>query len=104
MTSNARIEGGGGSVADDPSLLASISRREADAQAALAALYDRYASSTMALLQRIVQSRARAEELLQDVFLQVWRRAPDYAAGRGSVTAWLFTIARNRALDVVRSV
>ena len=72
-------------------------------QAMLGTLYDRYAAATFGLLLRIVGSRSRGEELLQDVFLQVWRRAGDYETQRGSVAAWLFTIARNRALDVVRS-
>src|SRR5947199_135119 len=85
---------------EDAAVLERIARGD---QAMLAVLYDRYSAATLALLVRIVGSRARAEDLLQDVFLQVWRRASDYADQRGSVAAWLFTIARNRALDVVRS-
>lgn len=72
-------------------------------RSALAALYDRYGGVVLALLLRIVRSQAEAEDLLQDVYLQAWRRAPEYDPRRGSFSAWLFTIARNRALDVVRS-
>jgi RNA polymerase sigma-70 factor (ECF subfamily) len=71
--------------------------------AALQALYHRYAGTVLALLLRIVGNRGEAEDLLQDVFLQAWRRAPEFDPQRGSFAAWLFTIARNRALDVVRS-
>lgn len=70
---------------------------------ALAALYDRYGGVVLALLLRIVRSQAEAEDLLQEVFLQAWRRAPEYDPRRGTFSAWLFTIARNRALDVARS-
>ena len=87
--------------APDGELIAGIARGDA---AMLGRFYDRYAPVTMALVLRIVGSRARAEELLQEVFLQVWRRAADYTEERGSVAAWLFTIARHRALDLVRSV
>jgi RNA polymerase sigma-70 factor (ECF subfamily) len=70
---------------------------------ALSQLYDRYSGIILALLLRIVGNRAEAEDLLQEVFLQAWRRAPEYDPQRGSFSAWVLTIARNRALDVVRS-
>ena len=85
---------------DDRELAARLRRGDA---AALSALYDRYARVVLALVLRIVGNRAEAEDLLQEVFLQAWRRAPEYDPQRGSFSAWLFTIARNRALDVVRS-
>jgi RNA polymerase sigma-70 factor (ECF subfamily) len=100
MSQTVRSRAGQVESPEDAAVLERIGRGD---QEMLAILYDRYSAATLALLVRIVGSRARAEDLLQDVFLQVWRRAGDYANQRGSVAAWLFTIARNRALDVVRS-
>ena len=51
----------------------------------------------------IAQERADAEEIVADVFGQVWRNAASYDPGRGSVAGWLATIARTRALDLVRA-
>ncbi|MDW8281530.1 MAG: sigma-70 family RNA polymerase sigma factor [Myxococcales bacterium] len=90
----------GAAASPDRELAARLRRGD---QAALEALYDRYAGVVLALLVRIVHSRSEAEDLLQEVFLQAWRRAPEYDPQRGSFSCWLLTIARNRALDVVRS-
>lgn len=96
-----REAGAGPDLAElDRELAARLRRGD---RSALAALYDRYGGVVLALLMRIVRSQAEAEDLLQEVFLQAWRRAPEYDPRRGSFSAWLFTIARNRALDVVRS-
>jgi RNA polymerase sigma-70 factor (ECF subfamily) len=92
--------GPGTNPREDRELAARLRRGD---PAALEGLYDRYSGLVLALLLRIVGSRAEAEDLLQEVFLQAWRRAPEYDPQRGSFSAWLFTIARNRALDVVRS-
>jgi RNA polymerase sigma-70 factor (ECF subfamily) len=74
-----------------------------DAGAALARFYDRFAGPAMALLQRVVGSRAEAEEILQDVFVELWRRAGEYDAARGAVSTWVMTVARSRALDALRA-
>jgi len=66
---------------------------------ALARLYDRYASHLLALGQRILGERREAEDLLHDVFLEVWRQAGAYDAERGSVRAWMLMRMRSRALD-----
>jgi RNA polymerase sigma-70 factor (ECF subfamily) len=65
----------------------------------LARLYDRYAGQLLALGQRILADRREAEDLLHDVFLEVWRQAGSYDAERGSVRAWLLMRLRSRALD-----
>lgn len=70
---------------------------------ALAALYDRHAPVLLALALRILRSRGEAEDLLHDVFLEVWRSAADYDPGRGRVRTWLVIRTRSRALDVVKS-
>lgn len=70
---------------------------------ALDELYGRYAGRVMALLVRMLPSRAEAEERLQDVFLELWRRAPQYDRSRAAVSTWVITVARSRALDTLRS-
>ena len=70
---------------------------------AFARLYDAWAPTLFALISCVLKDRAQAEEVLQDTFLHVWRRAPSYDPGRGSVRAWLTTIGRRRAIDRVRS-
>ena len=65
----------------------------------LAALYDRYAPALLAIGRRILGDRREAEDLLHDVFIEVWRQAADYDEARGSVRAWLIMRMRSRALD-----
>lgn len=65
----------------------------------LAALYDRYAPALLAIGRRILGDRREAEDLLHDVFIEVWRMAGDYDEARGSVRAWLLMRMRSRALD-----
>jgi RNA polymerase sigma-70 factor (ECF subfamily) len=72
-------------------------------QTALEQLYDRYSTLVYSLLLRITQEAASAEDLTQEVFLKVWRNAHLYESSRGSLEAWLVTVARNLALDHVRS-
>jgi RNA polymerase sigma-70 factor (ECF subfamily) len=72
-------------------------------RAALAALYDRHSSLLLGLAMRILRQRRDAEDVLHDVFLEVWRCAGDYDPERGSVAAWLRLRMRSRALDRVRS-
>jgi RNA polymerase sigma-70 factor (ECF subfamily) len=66
---------------------------------ALARLYDRYAGGLLAVGCRILGERREAEDLLHDVFLEVWRQAGQFDPERGSVRAWLFVRLRSRALD-----
>ncbi len=69
---------------------------------ALEALYDRYGRPVYSLVLRIAQQPASAEEIVQDVFLQLWRSADRFQITRGPLEPWLFTMARNRALDFLR--
>lgn len=92
----------GGPVADeqtDEQVLAAVAGGD---DAALTLLYERYRAHALAVALRVVGDRARAEDVVQDAFLAVWRRADSYVAGRGSVRTWLSSIVRNRAIDVVR--
>lgn len=65
-------------------------------------LYRRYAPAAMGLAVRVLGDQALAEEVLQEVFVGVWRRAAFYDPARGSVRSWLLAQVHNRAVDVVR--
>jgi len=65
-------------------------------------LYDRHSRIVFALIQRILQQAATSEEVVQDVFLALWRNAAQYDESRGPFVPWLLTLARNRALDQLR--
>jgi len=65
-------------------------------------LYDRHCRFVYGLLQRILQQAGTAEEVAQDVFLQLWRNAAQCDESRGPFVPWLLTLARNRALDTLR--
>ena len=68
-------------------------------RAALAALYDRHGSAMLGLGVRVLRNRRDAEDVLHDVFLEVWRRAHTYDRTRASVRGWLFLMMRCRSLD-----
>ncbi|HEY6323885.1 MAG TPA: sigma-70 family RNA polymerase sigma factor [Thermoanaerobaculia bacterium] len=70
---------------------------------ALAELYDRFAPTLLALARRVLDNHADAEEVLQEVFVQVWNRGERYDPARSSVSTWLVLIARSRAIDRLRS-
>jgi RNA polymerase sigma-70 factor, ECF subfamily len=83
----------------DVKLLHAIARGD---EGALARLYDAYRVILFGLLVRILNSREEAEDILQEVFLQVWRRAGDFDEKRGRPFTWLVTLTRSRAIDRLR--
>lgn len=86
---------------DETPLLERIAQHD---QAALSELYDRYARVLYALAFKILGSVEEAEEVVLDVFSQVWRTAERYDATRGRVDSWLFMLTRSRALDRLRAL
>jgi RNA polymerase sigma-70 factor, ECF subfamily len=85
----------------DVLLLKAIAARD---EAALAQLYDRYRTILFGLLMRILNNREEAEDVLQEVFLQVWRKAADFDESRGRPFTWLVTLARSRGIDRLRTL
>jgi RNA polymerase sigma-70 factor (ECF subfamily) len=84
---------------EDNELIARVARQE---QSAFVALYDRYSSRVYTLILHMVNDRMLAEEILQETFLRVWRRAGQFDPQRGSLPIWLLTVARRTALERLR--
>jgi len=84
----------------DAELVLRLQRRD---PRALAELYDRYGRVAYALILRVVRDVGTAEDLVQETFLRVWTRAQAFDAERGSIGPWLLAVARNRAIDYLRS-
>ncbi|MFN7994255.1 MAG: sigma-70 family RNA polymerase sigma factor [Bryobacteraceae bacterium] len=84
----------------DGELIRRLQRRDA---AALAELYDRYGRLVYALVVRMVRDTGVAEDLVQEIFLRVWNRVQGFDAERGALGAWMLAVARNRAIDYIRS-
>ena len=80
-----------------------VERMAAGDERSLGELYDRHGRTAYALACAIVGERADAEEVVADAFGQMWRKAGQFDPGRGSVAAWLATITRTRALDLLRA-
>src|SRR5499426_3673353 len=80
-----------------------IQRMASNDAEALGKFYDRYNRLAFGLVLRIVGNREDAEDVLTDVFWQVWQQSSRYDASRGKPVAWLLTIARTRAIDCLRS-
>jgi RNA polymerase sigma-70 factor, ECF subfamily len=71
---------------------------------AFSQFYERFSTLVFTLAMRMLKTRSEAEDLLQEVFVQVWRQARGYSAERGSPEAWIINIARSRAIDKIRSI
>jgi RNA polymerase sigma-70 factor (ECF subfamily) len=86
----------------DPSvrLIAEIARGDRDA---FARFYDLHAALVHTFALRLLRERGEAEEVVQDVFVQVWRQAESYSSERGTPEAWLITMTRSRGIDKLRS-
>ena len=80
-----------------------IARVKSGSSEALEELYRRYASPVYSLVWKILQSPEESEDVALDVFWQIWRQAASYDASRGAPPAWIFTLARSRAIDRLRA-
>ena len=88
-------------VEDDPDTL--LLRTAHGDERAFERLYDAVAPRVFGLIRRIVRNPAQAEEVAQEVLVEVWRTATRFDPDRGTATSWIFTIAHRRAVDRVRS-
>jgi RNA polymerase sigma-70 factor (ECF subfamily) len=89
---------------NDVELLKAIAAQDEAAEASLAQLYDRYRVILFGLLMRILNNREEAEDVLQELFMQVWRRAADFDENRGKPFTWLVTMGRSRGIDRLRTL
>lgn len=76
-----------------------LERLKSGDQDALGSLYDESSSLVYGVVRRVLDNRADAEEVVLDVYKQIWRGVQSYDEGRGTATAWLITLARSRSLD-----
>lgn len=87
------------SDADDMSLMTGI---ESGQQEALSTLFDRYGSMVYSVALRVLKDPGDAEDVMQDIFIQIWKNPTSFVSGRGSLGGWLLVVARNRSIDVLR--
>src|SRR5215510_3275636 len=85
--------------ASDETLMRAISDRR---QFALGELYQRYGKTIKAVVVRVVHEEAEADDVLQEIFLQIWREAENYSPKAGRPLGWVVTLARRRAIDRLR--
>lgn len=85
---------------EDNALLKMMSQRQ---EQALSELYDRYSRLVFSVALNVLVDEALAEEVTQDVFLRVWEKADTFDSDLGKVSTWLASVARNRAIDILRS-
>lgn len=93
----------GSPAGSGPSDLELVERIRRGDQPALDLLYGRYSSPVYSLVWKILQNAEEAEDVALDVFWQVWRQADRYDPARGAPPAWIFTLARSRAIDRLRA-
>ena len=72
-------------------------------QEAFAQLYDRYSAALHGIILKVVKDQDRAEEVLQDAFMKIWKSINSYDSSKGRPFTWMLNIARNAAIDVVRT-
>lgn len=87
------------SAQDDAALLALIQRGD---EQAMASLFDRYSKVVYSVALRVLRDPAAAEDVLQEVFMQIWRSPDGFVASRGSLGGWLAVVSRNRSIDALR--
>jgi RNA polymerase sigma-70 factor (ECF subfamily) len=86
-------------VQDDAALLAEVQRGD---EQAMAVLFDRYSRIVYSVALRVLRDPAAAEDVLQEIFMQIWRNPGGFVAARGTLGGWLAVVARNRSIDALR--
>src|ERR1700760_4056151 len=88
-----------GAAEDDSVLLERVRRGD---EGAMAALYDRYSKIVYSVSLRVLRDVPAAEDVLQEIFMQVWRNPGSFLETKGSLGGWLAVVARNRSIDALR--
>jgi RNA polymerase sigma-70 factor (ECF subfamily) len=87
------------SIEEDAALLALVQNGD---ERAMASLFDRYSKVVYSVALRVLRDPASAEDVLQEVFMQIWRNPDSFTAARGSLGGWLAIVSRNRSIDTLR--
>jgi RNA polymerase sigma-70 factor (ECF subfamily) len=87
------------STEDDASLLSLVQSGD---EHAMASLFDRYSKVVYSVALRVLRDPASAEDVLQEIFMQIWRNPDSFSAARGSLGGWLAVVSRNRSIDALR--
>ena len=87
------------STLDDAALLLGVQRGD---ESAMASLFDRYSKVVYSVSLRVLRDPASAEDVLQEIFMQIWRNPDGFIATRGSLGGWLAVVSRNRSIDTLR--
>lgn len=85
---------------EDSDLLLRIAEQD---EQAIESLYDRYSKLLYSIIMAILKNQEEAQDLLQEVFVQIWQKAPSFDVNRGNVYSWIVSMTRNRAIDRLRS-
>lgn len=72
-------------------------------QQVMSVLYDRYAAAMYGVIKKVVNDEAAAEDIMQEVFVKIWQRGAQYSSDKGRLFTWMLHIARNSAIDYLRS-
>jgi RNA polymerase sigma-70 factor, ECF subfamily len=99
MTSDPQKEPPVAVEASDEDLMRGLQAEDAGA---LSQLYDRYSGVLKALIMRIIHNEAEAEDLLQEIFMEIWNHAANYSEQKGKPLGWMVTLARRRSIDRLR--
>ena len=87
------------SATDDMGLLTRIQSGD---QEAMSALFDRYGTMVYSVALRVLKDAGEAEDVMQEIFVQVWKNPGAFVSGKGSLGGWLVVVARNRSIDMIR--
>lgn len=85
-----------------PTDLELMERIQAEDPDALSLLYDRYSGILKALILRVIHNDAEADDLLQEVFMEIWNQAKNFSSEKGKALGWMVTLGRRRAIDALR--
>lgn len=83
----------------DSTLIQGVCQKD---QGAMAGIFDRYAGLVYSIALRVLNDSASAEDVMQEIFFEVWEHPQSFVPGRGSLAGWLSVVSRNRAIDVLR--